>query len=237
MNPTKLRVKLFADGADKASMLKLYGNPHIQGFTTNPTLMRKAGISNYEEFARSVIEAIPDRPISFEVFADTEEEMRQQATKITAWGRQVYVKLPITNTLGSSTLGLAKRLSQDGVKLNITAILTLKQVEQVTEALGGLADAYVSVFAGRIADTGIDPVPIMTESVRLLKPHRNLELIWASPRQVLNVIEADAIGCDIITATGDILAKMDLFGKDLDQYSLETVRMFYEDGKKAGFSL
>ena len=233
----KLRVKLFADGADKAAMLGLYGNPLIQGFTTNPTLMRKAGISDYRAFARDVLSAIPDRPISFEVFADDFSEMERQAHLIAAWGANVYVKIPVTNTKSESSCSLIERLSRDGVKLNVTALLTLRQVREVRDALAGGPASCVSVFAGRIADTGRDPVPIMAAAVELLRPHRQMELIWASPRELLNVFQADAVGCHIITATSDILKKLSLVGKDLTAYSLDTVTMFHDDARASGFSL
>lgn len=234
---SELKVKLFADGAEKAPMLELYANPYIQGFTTNPTLMRKAGITNYEAFARDIVAAIPDRPISLEVFADDFAEMERQARKITTWGSNVHVKIPVTNTKREPSYDLVRRLSADGVKLNVTAVLTLEQSAAVIEALAGGASANVSVFAGRIADTGRDPVPMMAEVVRMLQPHPQMELIWASPRELLNVFQADAIGCHIITATPDILKKLSLVGKDLADYSLDTVKMFYDDAAKSGFSL
>lgn len=231
------KVKLFADGAEKPSMLELYANPVIQGFTTNPTLMRKAGIADYEAFARDIVEAIPDRPISLEVFADDFDEMERQARKIAAWGSNVYVKIPVTNTKREPGSDLVRKLSRDGIKVNVTAILTLAQCESVIRALEGGAPANVSVFAGRIADTGRDPVPMMAEVVSMLAPHPQIELIWASPRELLNVFQADAIGCHIITATTDILKKLALVGKDLSDYSLETVRMFYNDASASGFTL
>jgi transaldolase len=233
----KLKVKLFADGADKAGILKLYENPLIKGFTTNPTLMRKAGITDYEAFSRDLLESVPDRPISLEVFADEFVEMGLQARKIATWGRNVYVKIPLTNTRRASSLKLARELASDGMKLNITALMTADQVRDAAAALADGPPAYISVFAGRVADTGRDPVPIMAECVRLLGDYPNIELIWASPRELLNVFQADAIGCHIITATHDILAKLPLVGKDLLQYSLETVQMFYNDASKAGYSL
>jgi transaldolase len=232
-----LRVKLFADGAEKASMLELYRNPQIQGFTTNPTLMRKAGITDYEAFSRDILAAIPDRPVSLEVFDDDFKEMERQGRQIATWGPNVYVKIPVTNTLGQPCYDLVHRLSQAGIKLNVTAILTLEQVQSVVSALAGGAPSYVSVFAGRIADTGRDPVPMMVEAVRMLGPHPQMELIWASPRELLNVFQADAIGCQIITATSDILKKLSLVGKDLADYSLDTVKMFREDAVKSGFTL
>jgi len=232
-----LKVKLFADGAEKKSMLELYANPAIQGFTTNPTLMRKAGISDYEGFARDILSVITDRPVSFEVFADDFPEMERQARLINTWGSNVYVKIPITNTRRESCCPLIEKLSADGIKINVTAILTLEQVSEVVEALAGNAPSYVSVFAGRIADTGVDPVPMMSRAVDILRPHPQMELIWASPRELLNVFQAHCIRCHIITATPDILKKLSLFGKDLDEYSLETVRMFADDAAKSGFTL
>jgi transaldolase len=234
---TDLRVKLFADGAEKKSILELYADPAIKGFTTNPTLMRKAGISDYEAFARDILSAIVDRPISFEVFADEPGEMERQARLINSWGPNVYVKIPVTNTRRESCNPLIHKLSADGIKLNVTAILTMPQVAGVVEALAGGAPSYVSVFAGRIADTGVDPLPVMAEAVDMLRPHPQMELIWASPREVLNVFQADCIGCHIITATPDILKKLALAGKNLDDYSLDTVRMFADDAMKSGFTL
>lgn len=232
-----LKVKLFADGADKAAMLELYAKPYIQGFTTNPTLMRKAGISDYEAFARDIVKHIPDRPISLEVFADDFTDMERQARKIMTWGDNVYVKIPVTNTKREPSYELIRRLTKEGVKLNVTAILTLDQVRSVVDSLAGGAPSNVSVFAGRIADTGIDPVPMMAECVAMLKPHSQMELIWASPRELLNVFQASQIGCHIITATSDILKKLSLVGKDLADYSLETVKMFYDDASASGFKL
>lgn len=233
----QLKVKLFADGADKAGILRLYQNSLIKGFTTNPTLMRKAGITDYEAFSRDLLESIPDRPISLEVFADEFQEMKLQAQKIATWGRNVYVKIPITNTKRASSLQLVRELSEDGIKLNVTALMTTEQVREAAAALAGGPPAYISVFAGRVADTGRDPVPMMSQCVEFLRGYPNIELIWASPRELLNVFQADAIGCHIITATHDILAKLSLVGKDLLQYSLETVQMFYNDAAKAGYSL
>jgi transaldolase len=218
-------------------MCALYRNPHIKGFTTNPTLMRKAGISDYEAFAREVLAVIPDRPISFEVFSDDFREMEKQAIKIAGWGSNVYAKIPVTNTHGKSAAQLICRLSQQGVKLNVTALLTLEQVEEVSRAMRGCPGGYISVFAGRIADTGRDPVPIMREAVEMIADAGNLELIWASPRELLNVFQADAIGCHVITATHNILEKLALVGKDLDEYSLDTVKMFRNDAVSAGFAL
>jgi transaldolase len=232
-----LRVAIFADGAEKAGMLEMYAKPYIKGFTTNPTLMRKAGVADYESFARDILQAIPDRPISFEVFADEFTEMARQARKIATWGRNIRVKIPITNTRRESSVPLCERLTQEGIPLNVTAIFTLEQVQAVVDVVKGGAPTYVSVFAGRVADTGADPVPVMAEAVRRLAVAPNIELIWASPREVLNVFQADAIGCHIITVTNDILKKLSLVGRDLGDYSLETVKMFYDDGRAAGFAL
>jgi transaldolase len=232
-----LRVKIFADGADKQAMLDLYAQPWIKGFTTNPTLMRKAGIKDYEAFARDVLAAIPDRPISFEVFADEFVEMERQALKIASWGANVYVKIPVTNTRRESSVDLVHRLSHEGVKLNVTALMPLQQVREVSAALGGGAPACVSVFAGRIADTGRDPVPHMAAALEMVRAYKDVELIWASPRELLNVIQASQMGCDIITVTPDILKKLTLLQYDLSDYSLDTVKMFYDDASKSGFSL
>ena len=233
----QLKVQIFADGADKAGMLEMYAKPFIKGFTTNPTLMRKAGIPEYEAFAREILAAIPDRPISFEVFADDFAEMERQARRITTWGKHVSVKIPITNTKRESSIPLVRKLSHEGIALNVTAMFTLEQVQAVVDAVRGGAPCYVSVFAGRIADTGADPVPLMAEAVKRLQSAPNTELIWASPRELLNIMQADDIGCHVITVTNDILKKLSLVGKDLDGYSLETVKMFYEDGKAAGYKL
>ena len=234
---SELRVKIFADGADKAGMLEMYRNPFIRGFTTNPTLLRKAGVSDYQAFALDILKAIPDRPISFEVFSDEFEEMELQARKISSWGKNVYVKIPVTNTRRESSVKLIRRLSQAGVKLNITAMMTLDQVREVSTALEGGPPAYVSIFAGRIADTGREPVPLMTAAVEMLRLYPHIELIWASPRELLNIFQADLIGCPIITVTNDVLKKLDLIGKDLHDFSLETVKMFREDALKAGYVL
>jgi len=232
-----LRVKIFADGADKAAMLELYGKPWIRGFTTNPTLMRKAGIQDYAAFAKDILAAIPDRPISLEVFADEFPEMERQARLIASWGDNVYVKIPVTNTRGEPALGLIRRLSHAGIKVNVTALFTLAQVRDVVGALMGGAPACVSVFAGRIADTGRDPVPIMSAAVEMAGVSPDIELIWASPRELLNVFQADQIGCHIITVSNDILKKLDLVGKGLSEFSLDTVRMFYNDARRSGFNL
>jgi transaldolase len=233
----ELTVKIFADGAEKAGMLEMYAKPYIKGFTTNPTLMHKAGLTDYCAFAHSILEAIPDRPISFEVFSDEFGDMERQAREIATWGDNVYVKIPVTNTRREPAYELVRRLSNEGVKLNITAIMTIDQVRNVVDAVKNGAPSCISVFAGRIADTGRDPVPIMTECLAILKAAPRAELIWASPRELLNIIQADVIGCHIITVTNDILKKLPLVGKDLGDYSLDTVKMFFEDGRKAGFSL
>jgi transaldolase len=232
-----LRVKLFADGADKAGMLEMYANPLIQGFTTNPTLMRKAGVRDYQSFAREIVAAISDRPISFEVFADEFDEMERQALEISSWGENINVKIPVMNTEKQPSYDLLRRLARAGVKLNVTALMTLDQVREVSQALAESPSAYVSVFAGRIADTGRDPVPLMAAAVELLRPFPHQELIWASPRELLNIFQADAVGCHIITATHDILKKLLLVGKDLHDYSLDTVQMFYNDAQQAGYHL
>lgn len=234
---SQLQVKIFADGADKVEILERYRNPLIKGFTTNPTLMRKAGVTDYQAFALDLLCAISDRPISFEVFSDDFAEMRRQAHKIATWGKNVYVKIPVTNTRGESSVELVHDLARAGVKLNVTALLTLDQVREVSTALAGGPPACVSVFAGRIADTGRDPVPVMAAAVELLQRSPNIELIWASPRELLNVFQADAIGCHIITVTNDILKKLELVGRDLRAYSLDTVKMFYDDAVKAGYTL
>jgi transaldolase len=233
----QLKVKIFADGADYDSIIDLYQNIYIAGFTTNPTLMQQSGIKNYEEFARRILEHIPDRPFSFEVFSDEFVEMERQAKKIASWGQNVFVKIPVTNTRRESSAKLINRLASDGVQLNVTALMTLEQVHEVSDALGNYAPSYISVFAGRIADTGRDPVPLMKSAVELLKTHANQQLIWASPRELLNIIHADDIGCHVITVTHEILKKLTLFGKDLNDYSLDTVKMFHNDAIKAGFLL
>jgi transaldolase len=237
MSIANLKIRLFADGANKTSMLDLYRQPWVHGFTTNPTLMRAAGIRDYESFARDILEHIPDRPISFEVFSDEFPEMRRQAVRIASWGENVYVKIPVTNTLAESSRPLLRELAQSGVKLNVTAVMTLRQVVEVSEVLSGSPPAVISVFAGRIADTGRDPVPIMCEAARTLRSFPQIELLWASPRELLNIFQADAAGCHIITATADLLKKVALIGKDLSEYSLETVTMFRNDAVAAGYEL
>jgi len=234
---SQLCVKIFADGAVKSEMVEMYRNPLIKGFTTNPTLMRKAGIDDYQAFAKDILQTIPDRPISFEVFSDDLDEMKRQALLIRKWGENVFVKIPISNTRSESTVGLVKELSSAGVKLNITAMMTFGQVVEISNALAEGAQAYLSVFAGRIADTGRDPLPVMIASVELLRLRPGQELIWASPRELLNVFQADEIGCHIITVTVDILRKLNQTGKNLDEFSLDTVKMFREDAVKAGYTL
>jgi len=233
----RLKVKIFADGADKAGMLEMYAKPYIKGLTTNPTLMRKAGLTDYRAFAKDILKAIPDKPISFEVFSDEFADMERQAMEIAGWGGNVYVKIPVTNTRREPSYDLVRKLAKRKVKINVTAIMTLAQVRDVVAALDPATPSYVSVFAGRIADTGRDPVPHMAEAVKLLKVNPKAELIWASPRELLNVFQADAIGCHIITVTNDILKKLSLVGFDLDEYSLDTVKMFYNDAVAAGFKL
>lgn len=233
-----LKIKLFADGADLVGIVEMAANPLIKGFTTNPTLMRKAGVADYKTFALEVLHLVgDDRPISFEVFADDFDEMEKQALEIASWGKNVYVKIPVTNTRGYFSGHLIKYLSSRGVKLNVTAVMSPPQVRGVTECLASETPAIISVFAGRIADTGRDPVPLMAEAVEILKSSPKAELLWASPRELLNVFQADMVGCHIITATNDILKKLSLVGKDLDQYSLETVQMFYNDAQAAGYSI
>jgi transaldolase len=234
----QLGVKIFADGADVTGMVEMYGKPYIKGFTTNPTLMRKAGISDYRAFAREVLAKIPDRPISFEVFSDDFAEMERQAKEIASWGTNVNVKIPVTNTQGEPTHALVRRLSSAGVKLNVTAVFTLEQVRDVVAHLDPKTPAYVSVFAGRIADTGRDPMPLMREALALCRAAgKAIELLWASPRELLNIIQAAEIGCDIITVTPDLLKKLERVGKDLADFSLETVQMFFRDAQACGFKL
>ncbi|MBI3631136.1 MAG: transaldolase [Candidatus Sungbacteria bacterium] len=232
-----LRVKIFADGADKAGMLEMYQKPYIHGFTTNPTLMRKAGIADYRAFAKDILSAIPNRPISFEVFSDEFSEMERQALEIAGWGDHVYVKIPITNTRREPSYDLIRKLSHAGVKLNVTALMNLDQVRGVVANISDSAPCCISVFAGRVADTGRDPVPLMAAAVELLRLVPKAELIWASPRELLNIYQADAIGCHIITVTNDILKKLQHVGYDLSDFSLDTVKMFHQDAKHAGFEL
>jgi transaldolase len=230
-----MRVKIFADGADRGGILDLYRNPLIQGFTTNPTLMRKAGIVDYEAFAREMLAEIPDRPFSLEVFSDEFDEMARQARKLAALGSNVYVKIPITNTRGESSAALIRELTAEGIKLNVTALMTIEQTRTSAEALRGTPSAYISIFAGRVADAGLDPVPVMREALEIMRPQPQLELIWASPREIYNLVQADQIGCHIITITHDLLKKVAGLGKDLTEFSLDTVKMFYRDAQAAGY--
>ena len=230
-------IKLFADGADKQGILDMYKNPRINGFTTNPTLMRKVGITDYVTFAKEILDEITDKPVSFEVFADEYKEMEHQALKISKWGENVYVKIPVMNTKMVPSYELIRHLSLKGVKINITAIMTLEQIRLVSESVIGGPSCFVSVFAGRIADTGVDPVPLMRQALKILKIAPNAELLWASPREVLNVYQAESIGCHIITATNDILKKLNMKAKDLTEFSQETVQMFYQDAQASGFKL
>ncbi|MBO0728339.1 MAG: transaldolase [Acidimicrobiaceae bacterium] len=234
---TDLQVKIFADGADANGIAELARNPLIKGFTTNPTLMRSSGVTDYEGFARGILPCVGDLPISFEVFADDFDEMVRQGRRIATWGEPVYVKIPITDTQGRPSDEVLRTLAADGVKLNVTAMLTLDQVRSAAACLAGGPSCFISVFAGRIADTGRDPVPLMREAVEVLAPHPNLELIWASPREILNIMQADSIGCHIITVTHDMLKKLPTIGRDLCEFSLDTVRMFHRDAEAAGFAL
>jgi transaldolase len=234
---SELQVKIFGDGADLAGILELSRLPYIKGFTTNPTLMRKAGVPDYEEFAAEVLRSIKELPVSFEVFADDEETMEAQAKHIASWAKNVYVKIPVTNTKREPMYELIRRLSHEGIQINVTAMMTLEQVREVGKALEGGAASNVSVFAGRVADTGRDPVPMMREALEILAGNPGTELIWASPRELLNIFQADEIGCHIITVTNDILAKLKLVGKDLGDFSLDTVQMFHNDAAKAGYAL
>lgn len=235
--PSELSVKIFADGADKARILELCQNPLVKGFTTNPTLMRQAGVTDYERFAKDILQHVRDLPISFEVFSDEFEDMKRQAHRIASWGRNVFVKIPVTNTKRRAASALIKELVQEGVRLNVTAILTIEQIDEVVDALMGTQHSYVSVFAGRIADTGRDPIPFMSHAVAACNQAGGMEVIWASPREVLNIFQADQIGCHVITVTPDILKKLTIIGKDLDEFSQETVQLFYKDGLAARFVL
>jgi transaldolase len=233
----QISTRIFADGADLDGILALAADPRIEGFTTNPTLMRKVGLTDYTAFARRVLERVTTHPISFEVFADDAEGMGQQARLISSWGENVYVKIPVTSTTGESMASLVRELSEDGVKINVTALFTTAQVELITAAVKDGAPSYISVFAGRIADAGVDPMPIMARAVEIMAEAPRAELIWASPREILNLVQADDVGCHIITITQDLLGKLDCLGKSLEQYSLETVRMFHDDALAAGFAL
>jgi transaldolase len=234
-NRDSLNVKLFADGADFSGMLEMASKPYISGLTTNPTLMKKAGVTDYGKFAREILKEVTEKPISFEVFSDDLEEMKFQGEKIASWGENVYVKVPVSNTRGESTNIVVRHLSDKGIKVNVTALMTVQQVESVLEALNPTVNSYISVFAGRIADTGRDPLQIMRRSLDVMTSHKKSELIWASPRELLNVYQANEIGCHIITATNDILQKLELVGKDLNQYSIETVQMFFRDAQSSGY--
>jgi transaldolase len=233
----ELKIKVFADGAEKASILELAAKPYIKGFTTNPTLMNKAGITDYAGFAKDILSVIKDRPISFEVFSDDFSEMERQARLIASWGDNVYVKIPITNTKREPSYGLIKILAAGGIKLNVTAIFTLDQIKGTIAALSPEAPAVISVFAGRIADTGVDPVPLMKEAKALLAAYPKFELLWASPRELLNIFHAEEAGTDIITVTADLLKKAEKIGYPLEDFSVDTVKMFYDDGQKAGYKL
>jgi transaldolase len=237
INSSKYNIKLYADGANLADMIEEYNKGFVSGFTTNPTLMKKAGVLNYERFAHDVLKSIPDLPISFEVFSDDLATMEKEARIISSWGDNVYIKIPITNTKGDCTAPVVKKLSNEGLKLNITAVLTLEQVKLISEALSPGTDSIVSIFAGRIADTGIDPMPIMKEAKTILSTNPKAELLWASTRELLNLFQAEACGCHIITITNDILKKIHLIGKDLSELSLETVNMFYMDAQSAGYKI
>jgi transaldolase len=232
-----LKVQIFADGADKEGMLEMYAKPYIKGLTTNPTLMKKAGITDYCAFCKDILTHIKDKPLSFEVFSDDFAEMERQAMEIASWGDNVYVKIPVTNTKQETCYALVKKLGMQKVKMNVTAIMTMAQVREVIAALNPIVPSYVSVFAGRIADTGRDPVPMMAAAIEMLKVAPASELIWASPRELLNIFQADEVGCQVITVTNDILKKLSLVGYDLDTYSLDTVKMFYNDAKTAGYSI
>ena len=232
-----LKIKIFSDGADVKEMLDMNKNDFIKGLTTNPSLMRKAGIRDYKSFAKDILTHIKDKPISFEVFSDEFDEMEKQALEIGSWADNIYVKIPITNTKAEPSVDLIDRLSAKNIKINVTAMMTVAQVQSVLPALSKGPGSYVSVFAGRIADAGLDPLPIMREVVGVIKDYPNIELIWASPRELYNVVQAHDIGCDIITATKNILRKLPTLGKDLDQFSLETVKMFYDDATEAGYSI
>jgi transaldolase len=238
MAPTNApQVKIFADGADIAGVRELCQDPRIAGFTTNPTLMRQAGVTDYEAFGRDVLEVVGDRPVSFEVLSDEFDEMESQALKLASWGPNVFVKIPITNSRAESSAKLITALSEQGVNVNVTAIMTEEQIRTAAENLCAGRAGYVSVFAGRIADSGRDPLPIMRTAVSILQPHEQLELIWASPREVLNIVQAASVGCHVITVTHDLLKKLPLLGRDLDAFSLDTVQMFYRDAVAAGLSL
>jgi transaldolase len=237
VNNSALKIKIFADGADIDGILELAQNPFVKGFTTNPTLMHRAGVIDYERFARDVLDVVREVPVSFEVIADSFDDMARQAREIATWADNVYVKIPITNTSAESSVSLIRELSSDGLKLNVTALTTLEQVESMSSSLNSEVPSIVSVFAGRIADTGVDPVPVMAEALKILAPLPKAELLWASPRELLNVIQADNCGCHIITVTHDLLRKLSGLGRDLSTVSLDTVTMFYDDAVQSGLTL
>ena len=237
MSNSALKIKIFADGADIGGILELAENPLVRGFTTNPTLMHRAGVVDYERFARDVLAVVRELPVSFEVIADSFDDMARQARKIATWGDNVYVKIPITNTSAESSAGLIRDLSSDGLKLNVTALTTLEQVDAMSSALNPAVPSIVSVFAGRIADTGVDPIPVMEAALKILAPLPGAELLWASPRELLNVVQAEKSGCDIITVTHELLRKLSGLGRDLTAVSLDTVTMFYDDAVQSGLSL
>ena len=236
-SPSELSIKIFADGADLDGIREMAGNPLIKGFTTNPTLMRKAGVADYKAFAFDALKIITGRPVSFEVFADEFDEMERQALEIASWGDNVNVKIPVTNTRGVSSAPLVGRLSEKGVKVNVTAVFTLEQMEEIIAVLDPATPAILSVFAGRLADSGRDPIPHMEKAVEIVKAKPEAEVLWASPRELLNILQADAAGCHIITVTHDVLKKLDNIGKNLSEFSLETVKMFYDDAKAAGYDI
>lgn len=233
----KLKIKIFADGADKQGMIEMYNNPLIKGLTTNPTLMKKSGITNYKEFALDILSIIKDKPLSFEVFSDDLDIMIKQGEEIVSWGKNIYVKIPITNTKGESTYKVIETLGKRGINVNVTAITTLKQVRHIIPAIANCPSGYISIFAGRVADTGVNPIKTIKKTKKLLKKYSNLEIIWASCRELYNIVQADKIDCDIITVTNDILKKLPLLGKNLEEYSLDTVKMFYNDAITSGFTI
>lgn len=237
MTVANVKIKIFADGANVAEILEVAQNPLIKGFTTNPTLMFRSGVVDYEAFAREVLEQVTTLPVSFEVIADDFAEMSRQARRLASWGDNVLVKIPITNTHGNSCAPLIKELAADGLRLNVTALTTIGQVQSITDVLNPEVPMIVSVFAGRIADTGIDPIPVMDQSLKLLAPYPLAELLWASPREILNIVQATFVGCHIITVTNDLLAKLSSLDRDLETVSLDTVRMFYNDAVRSGLTL
>ena len=231
------KLKLYLDGAELNQMIEASKDKNIAGFTTNPTLMKKSGITDYETFAKEVIEKIPDKPVSFEVFSDELSEMEREARIINSWGGNTYIKIPVMNTKGESTCSLINKLSSEGLSLNVTAVFTLSQVQEIFDNVSSTSKTIISIFAGRVADTGIDPIPLMKSAKEMISLNENCELLWASPREALNIIQAEECGCDIITATNDLIKKSSLFGKDLNEFSKETVLMFYNDAKSAGYKI